>query len=188
MRHLSDEQLQSLASKVVYGADFTPEDQRAMLHIYECEECYTLLRSTIAVMEITGNMDLLANRSQKEQVIINVVILNTQPLLEQYSAANAQWCFMNTRPMGTHRSDRKREPTVQILEDIDNRRTFVAYDPNTKVLAIQVDISEDKKIPKVYLRKEKGEKQEVAMKARGDLLFAEITGLEDGNYQIILEK
>ena len=49
MKHLSCEQVLSLSEKLVCNMAVSKDDELAMLHIAYCEECYSLLQSTIAL-------------------------------------------------------------------------------------------------------------------------------------------
>lgn len=52
MNHLSSEQVLSLSDKLMKSMAFSKEEERALLHIASCEECFHFLCSVIAVNQL----------------------------------------------------------------------------------------------------------------------------------------
>ena len=58
MAHLTDEQIYTLANKILNGEDFTEEEETHADHVLECDECLKLLKCMIAVTAVTDNIGM----------------------------------------------------------------------------------------------------------------------------------
>lgn len=192
MRHLTDEQLRGLAQKITEEAPFDRADMGAMRHISCCDSCYRLLRCMMSVMEVTDNIDLVAAESElaapKESAVIKVVILNTAALLEQLGAQTAAWAFDAPLQLAGSRSAGESGCDIQKLEDIENSQTFIVYDPARKLLIIQIDCAAEGAGCRASLKLPDGQIREISFEKYENLLYAQIPGLEEGEYEVILEK
>lgn len=197
MKHLSDEQIQMLADKIVSEDSFSRDDELAMLHIANCRECYSLLKCMMAVTEVVNHMDVIVSlpKQQQEEVvsasscaIIKVVVLNVSAMLEQLQAEASEWVFDKPFALAGARSSQDKTSDVQTLEDIDNSESFVSYDPATRKLVIQIDGREMQKEPTAYLKYADGRKQHIVFEKREHIFWAEVHDLTDGEYELIIEK
>lgn len=193
MRHLNDEQIRALAQKIVYEESFDRTDELAMRHIACCDSCYELLRCSMSVIEVTDHIDLVVCAAEeaapaKDSAVIKVVIVNAKAVLEQLRAQTAAWAFDTPLQLAGSRSARDGAADIQKLEDIENGQTYVAYDPARKLLIIQIDCGPDGAGCKASLRLPDGQLREISLERYENLLYAQISGLEEGEYQVILEK
>lgn len=198
MKHLADEQIRTLADKLLSGADFSRDDERAMLHIANCEVCYTLLRCTMAVMNVTNHISEAIQIPPKEQneasgaaqsgVVIKLVVLNVVAMLEQLREETTKWVFEPPFELAGARSAGENAPNVQTITDIDNSATFVAYDPETRRLIIQIDDQDITHELRAFLKYADGNMQNIRFEKRGNVFCAEVCGLDDGEYELIIEK
>ena len=198
MKHLTDEQIQILAEKIVSESSFSRDDELAMLHIANCNECYTLLKCMMAVMEVTNHIDAIATLPQEEIVeansnttssaIIKIVVLNVSAMLEQLQSETAEWVFDKPFALAGARSSDDDRSDIQTVEDIDNNESFVSYDPTTRKLVIQIDGRDLSNMPKAYLKYSDGRTQSIVFEKREYIFWAEIHDLSDGEYELIIEK
>lgn len=196
MKHLADDQILTLANKIVSQTKFSRDDELAMLHISACNECFALLKCTLGVMEVTNHIDSLVVLPKKEvessaptsSAIIKVVILNVSAMLEQLQQETAEWIFDKPFALAGARSGQDDRSNIQTMEDIDNSETFVSYDPESRKLVIQIDGRETSGMPKAYLQYADGSTQEIKFEKREHIYRAEVYDLPNGEYELIIEK
>lgn len=195
MSHLTDNRIYDLALKIETDAIFTPEDLADLDHIGQCDNCYLLLRSTMALIHITDHMEdyisspvpvsASAKISRSVSAVINLVVNRVTALLSPVEGQSWQFdaplAAAGTRGQGG-------ETAIQILEDLEDEQNFVVYDPEKKLLCIQLIRPDDEPLPRILLVHSDGSTQEIHLVDQGDILWAEISGLEEGSYQLILEK
>lgn len=197
MKHLLDEQLYDLTVKIATNGAFSREDVANMQHIAQCEECYQMLCCIRAMQDVSMHLGdfatLPAAAGQKTSVqsvittVIRLAITKVQPILEQLEAGIAAWSFDAPLALPGARST-KAAGKVKKLEDVDNSQTFVAYDPDQRILVIQLACPADSKIPSVQLKLPDGSLRDVELVQKGAYLMGEVDDLEEGDYQIILSK
>lgn len=190
MKHLTDEQILSLAETVLQEVPFFPLQQRDMLHIANCEQCYRLLMCTMAVMDTTDHMEhaLPPKKHPSDSgVVIQLVVLDMAAMLKQLDINAGEWVF-DAPLSATTRSSGGDEAVLEKLEDIDNPGTFVTFDPLKKVLDLQLSCEQFETAPKVWLKEANGNLREIHLNRDGVYYWAQISGLEPGTYEIILEK
>lgn len=196
MKHLADNQILTLANRIISREKFSRDDELAMLHISACDECYALLKCTLAVMEVTDHIDSFVSLPKKEvetiaptsSAIIKVVILNVSAMLEQLHQETAEWVFDKPFALAGARSGQDDRSNIQTMEDIDNSETFVSYDPESRKLVIQIDGRETSGMPKAYIKHANGSTQEVKFEKREHIFWAEVYDLHNGEYELIIEK
>lgn len=189
MSHLLDDQLYDLAAKVRNNDPFSKEDVANMRHIAQCDDCYQALCCMMAMQDVSMHLGeyAFAPSTSKISAVIRLAIRKVRPLLEQVEAGMGTWRFGAPLPISGTRS-KKAAGNVQKLEDTENGQTFVAYDPERKLLVIQLHCSEDDQQPSVQLQLPDGNLREVPLTQQGEYLFGEVRDLDEGDYQIILSK
>lgn len=196
MKHLADNQIAALANKIISKAKFSRDDELAMLHISACNECYALLKCTLAVMEVTDHIDRAAIIPKEEIVpstaessaVIKIVVLNVSAILEQLQQETAEWVFDKPFALAGARAGQDDHSDVQTVEDIDNSESFVSYDPASRKLVIQIDGRELEGIPKAYLKFSDGSTRTIKFEKREHIYWAEVYDLSNGEYELIIEK
>ncbi len=196
MNHPSDDQLYNLAGKIAAEEDFTPEEAEAMGHIAECDSCYHMLCCLMAMQDVAQHIGGLAGDTAAVPVslgetisaVIRLAVNAVNTALHQQEAG--PWTFRSVplalagaRSLGKHSANAAKK-----LTDAKNSQTFVAYAPEQKRLMIQIDSADCQDTPCAFLLLPTGEKTEVPFEKREDLFWAEVQGLQDGEYEIILEK
>lgn len=197
MKHLTDEQVYALATKISANSSFTSDEITNMHHISQCDACYQMLCCVMAMQDVSLRLGEFAHAPSASaakvptqtsfSAIIRLAASTVKPLLEQVEANIATWSFDTPLAVAGARSSRS-DHQVCKLEDIDNSKTFVAYDPERKLLVFQVECGEEADIPIVEIRYPDGKKQQVVMQKVGGVFWAEVHELEDGDYQILLKK
>ena len=198
MTHLTDQQLLALAKKIIAELPFDENDIKNMKHIAQCQKCYEFLCCMMAVRDVSQHMgdfttvstaeELSATVSEKVTPVIRLVIDAVKPVLSQIDAQMSGWAFDRPLALAGTRSASGQVAPVAMLEDLDNSGTFVAFDPSTKTLIIQVDIREFKQRPEVYIKAADGFLQSVSFVEHSGILRAEIAGLDGTQYEIIMKK
>lgn len=197
MNHLTDDQLYELATKIATRAAFSEVDVANLQHIGQCDECYKMLCCIIAMQDISLHLDefIVSPASTRATVpvqdnvtaVIRIAISKVKSLLEQVEANIAGWYFDAPLAIAGARSNRSAH-NVHKLEDIDNSKTFVAYDPDKKVLVIQIDGSTEGNLPVVQLKMPDGSTQDISLEKKGSVLWAEVHDLPEGDYNIFLKR
>lgn len=192
MKHLSEERLLDLAQKINQELPFTPEDRRDMMHIAACEECYQLLRFTMLVAEgadhIGESICLKEAAPAAESAVIRVVIVNMAAMLQQLQAETVQWSFSQSLAGAGLRSADGTGSKIEKLEDDETARTFVAVDPATGMLVIQLDAASVTGTPRAILEYADGTRREIPLEKKGSIYLGQVSDLGEGEYRIILEK
>ena len=197
MNHLSDDQLYELATKIATRAAFSEADVANVHHIGQCDECYKMLCCIIAMQDISLHLDefIVSPASTRATVpvqdnvtaVIRIAISKVKTLLEQVEANIAGWSFDAPLAIAGARSNRSTH-NIHKLEDIDNSKTFVAFDPDKKVLVIQIDGCTEDNLPVVQLKMPDGSTQDVSLEKKGSVLWAEVHDLPEGEYKIFLNR
>lgn len=196
MKHLADDQILTLANRIISQTKLSRDDELAMLHISACSECYALLKCTLAVMEVTDHIDTFVTIPNKENkastptasAIIKVVVLNVSAMLEQLQQETAEWIFDKPFALAGARSGQNDRSNIQTMENIDNSETFVSYDPESRKLVIQIDGRETDGMPRAYLKYSDGSTQAIKLEKREHIYWGEVCNLRDGEYELIIEK
>lgn len=197
MNHMTRDKIYHLANLVTQELAFKESDVSDMTHIGECEECYKKLRLAMALMDSVDNIGPISLTAKRKTVatvaegkvsaVIHLVVGKVNSLLEQFDAHTSVWAFDTPLAMAGARSGGD-EDAVKILEDVENSQTFVAYDPSSKLLALQIDCSKDASVPRVIVRMADGTEHHVSFVKREHLLWAEVSNLGEGEYDIVIEK
>lgn len=198
MNHLSDEQIYDLALKVVNQSSFSSEDVANMKHVGQCDMCYNMLCSIMAIHDIASHLVDFATAPIQEVVtatikgvcsaIIQLTIGAARPILSQIDSGLGSWTFGSPLAVAGSRALSVSESTATKLEDVDNSKTFIAYDSEKQLLVVQVDCSDISDHATVQLRSPDGTTNDIPLTKRGSVLWAEVSDLPDGKYDIILKK
>lgn len=197
MKHLTDDQAYDLAKKIAAGSVFSEEDVVNMRHISQCDDCYQMLCCLIAMQDVSLHLGEFAKTPSTAGVtapiqdsisaIIRLAVSKVKPLLEQVEANIAAWSFDAPLAVAGARSSRSTNEVCK-LEDIDNYKTFVAFDPKKKVLVVQIDGSTEGNLPVAQLKMPDGSVRGISLERKGSVLWAEVHDLPEGEYDIILKK
>lgn len=197
MNHMTRDKIYHLATLVTQELAFDESAVSDMTHIGECDECYKKLRLAMALMEAVDNIGPISLAAKPKSVVsvveervkavIHLVVGKVNSLLEQFDAFSSVWTFDAPLAMAGARSEDD-EDSLKKLEDVENSQTFVAYDPTTKLLALQIDCSDGAAVPKVVIRTADGTERHVSFVKREHLLWAEVRNLDEGEYDIVIEK
>ncbi len=197
MTHPNDRQLLTLAKRVIDELPFDDIDIANMNHIARCQACYELLMCTMAVRDVSEHMgdfpapaeeSLGSVLSEKITAVLRLVIDRVKPLLFQPDGALCSWSFDRPLAMAGTRGSGEDAPSLQMLEDLDNSRSFVAYDHCSATLIVQLDAGESLQSPQASVKASDGTLIPLSFEAHSGILRAEIRDLPEDIYEIILEK
>ena len=198
MNHLSDDLIYTLAVKIASESDLTLEEEKALKHVSQCDDCYHLLCCMMAIEDVTRNIgtlavgadtaDIFAAFHEPVRAVIRLAVKAVNSVLDQAAAGASAWTFRTAPSLLAGARGGGRRSSVKKLTDHQNPKNFVAYDPEKKLLVIQLDASEHSGVPAAFLTLADGTEQEISFEPRGDIFRAEVAGLEEGDYEISLEK
>ena len=198
MNHLSDDLIYTLANKVARESDLTLEEEKAMKHISQCDECYHLLCCMMAIQDVTQNIGALAVKAEISSIfepfqkpvraVLQLAVKAVDSVLNQASTGANAWTFCTTPSLLAGARGTGQRSTVKKLTDQQNTKNFVAYDPGKNLLIIQLDASEHTVAPAASITFTNGTEQKISFECRGDIFWTEVAGLDEGDYEISLEK
>lgn len=200
MKHPTDDQLYDLAKKIAAEEDFSQEEKEHMRHIADCDDCYHMICCLLAMQDVVQHISDLSQEvspavfqvpvREKISAVIRLAVSTFNTALNQIEDGANAWAFRRA-PMalaGVRSIGKRPANATKKLTDSGNSQTFVAYDPNKKLLMIQIDSRDCESEPHASILLPNGNKVEVAFEKREHLYWAEVQGLEDGEYELILQK
>lgn len=200
MKHPTDDQLYDLAKKIAAEEDFSQEEKEHMRHIADCDDCYHMICCLLAMQDVVQHISDLSQEvspavfqvpvREKISAVIRLAVSTVNTALNQIEDGANAWAFRRA-PMalaGVRSIGKRPANATKKLTDSGNSQTFVAYDPNKKLLMIQIDSRDCESEPHASILLPNGNKVEVAFEKREHLYWAEVQGLEDGEYELILQK
>lgn len=198
MRHPSDDQLLRLARKINAEVDCTREEAEWMRHIADCTECYRTICCMMAMQDVADHIGELAGEVSPEDLrnpvqnkisaVIRLAVETVRTVLDQTDAND--WVFRRA-PLaiaGVRSGGTAPGGVTKKLADSGNSRTFVAYDPARKLLMIQIDGADCETEPRAVLVLPNGDRQDVRFEKQGQLYWAEVPDIRNGEYDLLLEK
>lgn len=200
MRHPTDDQLYDLAKKIAAEEDFSQEEKEFMRHIVDCDECYHMICCLMAMQDAVQHISDLSQEispavfqvpvRETISAVIRLAVSTVNTALNQIEDGANAWAFRRA-PMalaGVRSIGKRPANTTKKLTDSGNSQTFVAYDPSKKLLMIQIDSRDCESEPHASILLPNGNKVAVTFEKREHLFWAEVQGLEDGEYELVLEK
>ena len=200
MRHPTDEQLYDLARKIAAEEDFSQEEKEFMRHIADCDDCYHMICCLMAMQDAADHIgDCACEFSpeafqlpvpEKISAVIRLAVSKVNCVLDQIEDDMGSWTFRRA-PMalaGVRSGGKRPAGGTKKLTDSGNSQTYVAFDPNKKLLVIQIDSRDCGMEPYAAIVLPGGDTVEVQFEQREHLYWAEVRGLEDGEYELILRK
>ena len=188
MMHLTEDQVYDLALKIVNNQAFSEDHVKAMKHIRACEECYQFLNCMMALISVTDHMGQITAKPVRQAAAAKIRIIadKINAALDQLLPSDNGWTFAPAVLAGA-RSVESEDGGIRTVEDIDNGETFVRYDPEQKLLTIQID-GTNGVVPRAFLRFADGSMIKIIFEKVEHLYWAQISDLEDGQYKLFLEK
>lgn len=195
MTHMTNDELYHIATLLSQEAPFEQEDIVLMQHIMACERCTANLKRATAIvdaMDHIAEVHMLAGVQEDAEesgnsAIIQIVVLDTKTLMEQVQKEKAQWLFDVPFCVGTKRSAEDEKSLTESLVDEDDSKTFVSYNQKKKALTIQI-AGKDGDAPKAKLKEKNGTERRISFEKCGSVYRAEVSPLEQGEYELMLEK
>lgn len=200
MRHPTDDQLYDLAKKIAAEEDFSQEEKEFMRHIVDCDDCYHMICCLMAMQDAVQHISDLSQEispavfqvpvREKITAVIRLAVSTVNTALNQIEDGANAWAFRRA-PMalaGVRSIGKRPANATKKLTDSGNGQTFVAYDPSKKLLMIQIDSRDCESEPHASILLPNGNKVAVTFEKRDHLFWAEVQGLEDGEYELVLEK
>lgn len=188
MMHLSDEEILQLAEAAEEHLVFTNDQLEMMDHLKTCKLCYKKFCGALTLLEVTSDygsvylselygMEYAKSLASHETVItlavLNLIMQNINEkratVLEQVARAGDIFKFRPAVSMAA-RSTSASSASIYKLEDISDEKTFVAVDPASGELLLQINTSDlcCKKI-RVFLQSDSDQNIEIHMEPIGSI-------------------
>lgn len=207
MMHLSDEEIMRLAEATEEQLAYTERELEMMNHLKTCTSCYEKFCSSLALLEVTSDSGyvvlseiygmeyarkLVVQAGNKILAVVNLVrnklIENMDVILEQVERTGDTFRFHPSVAMAT-RGLADSDNNVFKVEDVNDDKTFIMYDPKNNELLVQINTKEleSAKI-RAFLQLESGETIEINMKVMGKIYKGLVNNLPSEKFQIIIEE
>lgn len=200
MRHPTDDQLYDLAKKIAAEENFSQEEKEYMRHIADCDDCYHMICCLLAMQDVVQHISDLSQEvspavfqvpvRENISAVIRLAVNTVNSVLDQIEDGANVWAFRRA-PMaltGVRSIGKRPANATKKLTDSSNSQTFVAYDPGKKILMIQIDSADCEAEPHASILLPSGDRIEVQFEKHEHLFWAEVEGLQEGEYEIFLEK
>ena len=208
MKHLTEDQIMRIARCYSECMPYEKEDLEAIEHIGECDECYNSFCCAVVIHEATSEealsavfpelgievieAELDALEPSHALAVIRVITAKAadkvKATMEQIGSIMDGWVFGQPMAMAGSRgaSDEENE-AVAVMENEDSKFTTVRYDATTGNLTVSIDTAEMENVPSsVVIRNNNGKAQEIKLSENGRFMVAEISGLNDSSFEIVL--
>lgn len=207
MQHLNDDELYELAKVETEYLLYTPSQLTQLDHLKNCPECYQTYRHYTALMEATSEVGYAAiadifqispadfeEESFSEKILASFRVVTAYlsdkitSTIEQLNADLSMYMFEPVPGLATRGPSGQPSATVK-LENIENEKTFLMYDPVEEKLLIQIDLS-DLNTPdiQVYLVMLDGTVRPVELVKKGRFLQGFAEHVEDTEFDVIIEE
>lgn len=205
MKHIDFDDLYHLAALVIDDAPLDDFQIERMNHIADCKDCYDEFCSIMAILEVTNETGMIAVRTilrnklksseesavQKVLAVISVrakmIKEKINVIMEQLESDISGLCFETPLAMAVRNAEPDAAPKIFKLEDIENEKTFVLFDPGNGSMYIQLDIRDLKSDTiSVYLMFSNKEKKEIPLIRDGCLLKGELNNITDSDFEIFI--
>lgn len=191
MMHLSSEKIYRLAELVTQELAFREEDAADMSHIGQCEQCYRRLRSAMALMDVLEYPQYALRAGAKaasrfrKRARLCLTLDRQGSRLETCETEKENWPFAVRRAVAFRGGMAMQCPPQQMV-DPENSENTVAYDARREALEISLAAGDGEQ-PRCTLVQ--GDREvSVDLQLQGGSFRARLEGLEEGEYQILLEK
>jgi hypothetical protein len=206
VEHIDFELLNSLAESVEEEEPLTDIQVAAMKHIGECDECYKKFCCLAAIVSATSESGYIAlsnmNANEGESVqtesseimaVISIAVHKVKEsvsvILEQVNQIRDRMIFDMPLAAAARGVSKGEGDVVKKLVDIENDKNIVVVDPLSKSLLVQLDYHDlhDTTVS-VYIVLEDGNKINIPLSRKGNVLSGTIENIPDGQYKLYIEQ
>lgn len=204
MMHLTDEELYNIAEVTEETKPYNDEELEQMEHLKECSECYDKFCAALMLAETTSesgyiylsksyttNSEILnSNFFEKKvyavlKIVRNVAEDAASNIMEQIYKFSSIIQF--ARPMEfAVRSGLENKNKILKLEDKQDDKTFVLFEPEKNQLMIQIALSDNKRNFEVYIEFDNKEKIIVPLEYTNGIAKGTICNIPTGNFKIYI--
>lgn len=205
MKHIDFDNLYHLATLTIDDAPLDELQIEQMNHIADCKDCYDEFCSIMAILEVTNESGMIAVRkilsdkldSSEDSVVqkvLAVISVRAKVIKEQISVIMEQLqsdfsglCFEAPLAMAARNVEPDTPPKISKLEDIENEKTFILFDPALGSMYVQLDIRDlTSDAISVYLNFPNKKKKEIPLTREGYILKGELSNITDTDFEIII--
>lgn len=207
MTHLSEENLLRLAEITEEDLSYNDNELEMMDHLKTCVPCYKKFCSALTLLSVTsesGYMILskmyalkqadppIKQVSNKILAVVNFAVNrltgNIDVVLNQVKSGSDAFFFQPSLAMAT-RSLSEATQEIYKIEDINDEKTFIAVDPVSRDLMIQISTKELGNIHiRAFLQLENGDMIEIPLQQKGNIYKGQISDFPSEKFQIIVEE
>ena len=204
MMHLTMDEILGLASKLSLDETMSDAEIDRLKHIRECDECYNHFGIAVALCDATNveGISLVAEsrsslNSLQEEIkeplsVIKVVRQKINDvksvIMEQINDVSAMLSFEPSLALATRGSDDGQSSGIIKLEEIEDEKTFLAFDPQSNELLVQISIKNiGKKEIGLYLISNGKRIIEVPTYKDGGFIKGRAADIQDGDFRIYIE-
>lgn len=206
MNHISDEDLLRLAELTEEDLPYSAFDREKMEHLKTCGYCYAKFCSSLTLVSVTDDSGTLMlselydvkQESPIEQIAreilatvhfaIRRIAEKVDVVLDQAKSARDTLFFQPSLAMAT-RGFSEMNQSVYKAEDVNDDKTFLALDPASRTLLVQIHTEEPGGARiRAFLQLESGERIEIPLQQKGKLYRGQAESVPADQFQVIIER
>lgn len=207
MTHLSEDNLMRLAEIAEEDLSYSDSELEMMDHLKTCVSCYEKFCSALALLSVTSESgyvvlsEMYALKREENPIkqisnkilaavnfAINRLAENVDVVLDQVKSASAAFFFQPSLAMATRGLSESGQGIYKV-EDINDEKTFIAVDPVSRNLLIQINTKELGNIRiRAFLQLEGGGMIEIQLQQKGKIYKGQISDFPSERFQIIVEE
>ncbi|MCD7823336.1 MAG: hypothetical protein LUG86_04880 [Oscillospiraceae bacterium] len=195
MKHLTDEEILSLATATVEEIPYTEDERNLMEHLKTCKDCYDEFFAAVAVIDTIGSPVEYEETVEETvgsrilaviSVVKDKVSTGIDSVLQQLDQATAAISFMPAMSLAT-RGTGDYQVNTSRLEDVNDEKTYISFDSGSGQLFVQINTKEigDENIS-VTVKYSDGSMREIPMERSGALLMGSIDNLVEGEFKVVV--
>lgn len=204
MMHLTMDEILELASKLSLDEMMGDTELNRLNHIRECYECYNHFGIALALCDATNaeGISLVAEsrrsiESLQEEIkeplsVIKVVRKKINDvksaIMEQINDVSAMLSFEPSLALATRGAADGMISGIIKLEEIEDEKTFIAFDPQSNELIVQINIKNvDDENLGIYLISAGKRIIEVPTVKESGFIKGRLSNIPDGDFRIYIE-
>lgn len=204
MMHLTMDEILEFASKLSLDEMMDDTELNRLNHIRECDECYNHFGIALALCDATNaeGISLVAEsrrsiESLQEEIkeplsVIKVVRKKINDvksaIMEQINDVSAMLSFEPSLALATRDAKDGMTSGIIKLEEIEDEKTFIAFDPQSNELIVQINIKNvDDENLGIYLISGGKRIIEVPTVKENGFIKGRFSNIPDGDFRIYIE-
>lgn len=208
MMHVSDDDIYRLAELTDDMQPYDSDELKMVDHIKACGACNDKFCSMLAMVEVTSEYGLImlsemygfstddafVSEAVREKVLAVVNVIRKRvndsltAVMEQANQIGARFQFVPSFA-GATRGMNTPDTSIYKIEDAEDEKTFVVYDPAKNELMVQINVKKTEvKMLKVYVEFSDSKTLPMPMERKGNLFRGILTDIPETDFKVHMEE